>query len=802
MASTIGQILQGSRFEDQIRLETDSIHAGVARYRKLAKDAVDRGDGASLKPAERLLVFWHEPLTQAIREEQRLIARKAPGLGRNLYGPLIWGLDADRIALVTLHEMISKTMAAPGDGVLLVHLSYSIGNAIVAEAHADLLRSDHQADWKELDRRFKNMNIGRVNAWAKKTLEDSMWSRRVCTHTGAMLVNLASKTCSIGYEEWDPAFIHDKRWRDNQKKGVLLLSDQVFQIIEDGHAFRQFLRPRYSPMLIPPCPWEPGTEGGYIKVRTPFISKPSRDQQEALKTADLTKVHEGLNALNSVAWRVCDQTTGVARQVWDEGGGVGKLPKSELEDMPPKPAGMDDEVTRKAWKREAHEVHSRNAKLRGARIEFLQKLSIAESLVDSGPIWFPHQMCFRSRAYPIPIHLNHHGDDIARSLLIFDEAKPLTDRGWRWLKIHAANMWGEDKAVFADRVAWTESRMQEIREFAADPAGTVEQWSRADNPFQFLLACMGLAYPDEVGARLPVQVDGSCNGIQHLCAAGRDAQGGAHVNLLPAERPADAYMAVLQIVCSKVAADLEAGVPEAKMVQGHLERKVCKTPIMCTVYAVTKVGARDQVRGQLEKRGVPREDLYRASSYLSGKVLESVDAVFPEAHRIMEWIKESSRLMCKARPDRCLTWTTPLGMPVVQPYRNLRKVQIRTVMQRLTIGDRDETSPISLSKQVQGSIPNVVHSWDGSHNLRTAHECRERGIAYASVHDAFWTHAETMDELSEVLRDTFVQLHQRPMTSVLLDQWREIYPDVEFPAPPALGDLDLDVVRGSPYFFA
>ena len=38
-------------------------------------------------------------------------------------------------------------------------------------------------------------------------------------------------------------------------------------------------------------------------------------------------------------------------------------------------------------------------------------------------------------------------------------------------------------------------------------------------------------------SRLPVQIDGSCNGLQHYAALGRDARGGGAVNLLPSERP-------------------------------------------------------------------------------------------------------------------------------------------------------------------------------------------------------------------------------------------------------------------------
>jgi DNA-directed RNA polymerase len=38
-------------------------------------------------------------------------------------------------------------------------------------------------------------------------------------------------------------------------------------------------------------------------------------------------------------------------------------------------------------------------------------------------------------------------------------------------------------------------------------------------------------------SRLPAQIDGSCNGLQHYAALGRDSTGGAAVNLRPAERP-------------------------------------------------------------------------------------------------------------------------------------------------------------------------------------------------------------------------------------------------------------------------
>src|SRR3546814_17064020 len=46
-------------------------------------------------------------------------------------------------------------------------------------------------------------------------------------------------------------------------------------------------------------------------------------------------------------------------------------------------------------------------------------------------------------------------------------------------------------------------------------------------------------------SRIPVALDGSCSGLQHFSAMLRDEEGGAAVNLLPAERPQDVYKGVV-----------------------------------------------------------------------------------------------------------------------------------------------------------------------------------------------------------------------------------------------------------------
>lgn len=81
----------------------------------------------------------------------------------------------------------------------------------------------------------------------------------------------------------------------------------------------------------------------------------------------------------------------------------------------------------------------------------------------------PHNLDFRGRAYPIPPHLSHIGDDLSRALLKFAEGKELGERGLRWLKIHAANLFGYDKANFEERVTWVDEHFDQIKECATNP---------------------------------------------------------------------------------------------------------------------------------------------------------------------------------------------------------------------------------------------------------------------------------------------------------------------------------------------
>lgn len=122
-------------------------------------------------------------------------------------------------------------------------------------------------------------------------------------------------------------------------------------------------------------------------------------------------------------------------------------------------------------------------------------------------------------------------------------------------------------------------------------------------------------------------------------------------------------------------------------------------------------------------------------------------------------------------------------------------------MQKISLVAPD-TGPVAPGKQAAAMAPNYIHSIDASHMLMTARACQEQGIAFAAVHDSYWTHAGTVDQMNVALREQFVLLHEKPLLHLLHKQLSDRYPQAVLPDPPAVGTLDISQVIDSLYFFS
>ena len=136
--------------------------------------------------------------------------------------------------------------------------------------------------------------------------------------------------------------------------------------------------------------------------------------------------------------------------------------------------------------------------------------------------------------------------------------------------------------------------------------------------------------------------------------------------------------------------DAANGVEIAQCLEGQIKRKVIKQTVMTTVYGVTRFGARLQIMKQLKgfflnsqfkksvfhlnslnRAEIPEltpEQVSMGASYLTEKTFLSLQQMFTSAKEIQDWLTDSAKLISSVVGET-VEWVTPLGLPVVQPYR-------------------------------------------------------------------------------------------------------------------------------------
>ena len=312
---------------------------------------------------------------------------------------------------------------------------------------------------------------------------------------------------------------------------------------------------------------------------------------------------------------------------------------------------------------------------------------------------------------------------------------------------------------------------------------------------------------------MPIQLDATCNALQHYAAIARDAEAAQTVNLIDCNAPSGIYGIVarkMSSLCATEAKDQKNPNRDiAAIMANRIDKAIAKGPTMTTNYGATDYGIHTQLFDALEKVHEREPELgfkdfkfrHRAAQYLRDVSQRAISQACPSSSKIMAWIKDSAKRI--AETNQVVRWTSPIGFPVVQPYHRLGKYRIQTLLQSIQIQVENERSPVLVAKQARACAPNWVHSLDAAHALTSVLDSRTIGIDMAIVHDSFWMHAANVDRCSEIIRDRFVKIHQGDPLQQLADEWSLIYPQVHFnPPPEKIGTFDIENVRGAKYAFS
>ena len=650
---------------------------------------------------------------------------------------------------------------------------------------------------------------------------DATWSTAVKARLGAVLLShlLRSATMTVSREdpktghpvrEIQPAFWNTREFSNGKRMGVVRMNAALVEKLSNEPVAFSFSK--HLPMIVKPLPWTGFRKGGFTRqpvkvVRTGPHTQLKRYIQAASKNGDMRQIFAGLDILGKTPWKINRPVFNVMVEAWNQGDAIANIvPNNSEHEYPPEPEQSKDRDAHREWLYRVRKIDNQILSFHSQRCFQNFQMEVARAYLNE-TFYFPHSVDFRGRAYPVPPYLNHMGADNCRGLLMFGEGKELGKEGLVWLKVHLANVFGYDKASFEERRQFTEGHLSEIYNSASSPLKGNRWWLKAEDPWQCLAACIelknALESPDPVKyvSNLPIHQDGTCNGLQHYAALGGDSIGAKQVNLEPGERPSDIYTAVADMVSSEVTKEAKEGNRTAQLLDGKVNRKVVKHTVMTNVYGVTFSGARMQVCRVLEDLipdfpWTPELNIHSASGYVARKIFKALSVMFNGAHHIQAWLGECASRICESlsseqmqwiedhragkpqtsqfsaratndknnmdeqmRFKQSVIWTSPLKMPVVQPYRTTKQRVIKTRLQHISIYEPAIADSVDKRKQLQGFPPNFIHSLDASHMMLSALKCDEVGLMFAAVHDSFWTHAADVDTMNRILRDAFIKMH-------------------------------------------
>lgn len=823
------------RWEDQLALEQEMLAVGTQRVRDQIEKARKKRDMSNLRPYRNLLHDWVLPVAEGVREWIRKgsSAKRGP---KPKALPRLQELDPDTAGLVALKSIL-RMLSIEQRHVLAV--AEEIGTWCEHEARCKKWSEEDPEDWKTNVRHYEqrgsnaaHQRRSRISMFTKHVWERIgwiPWTKPDRQRVGLELINIVIETTRrfriAPDPEWEPKKLAGGAYQ--QRPYIIQpdaeLADYLMAAMDDELVHR----PAYWPTLIPPLDWTGPRDGGYYTpfVKTPFLIRFKAHHEDMHQRAldeyeslDMPLVYAAINHVQQAPWKINERVLAVANAVWDKDLAIAGLPRREPITVPSRPEHLTekdrDTEEYRAWARAASEAHAENAKKVSRVIAYRRAFTVANRMAHEPAIYFPHMLDFRGRMYPIPADLSPQGEDLHRGLLMSAILKPVSEEASVWLAIHLANTFGVDKVSFGERIAWVAQRKALWLGIARDPMEQRE-WMDADDPWQALAAAFEwarwLTEGEGMLSGLPIRVDGTCNGIQHLSAMVRDEHGAASVNLIPSERPRDIYQEVADILTDKLHQQMPNELANLwlHVFKGRAPRSVTKRPVMILPYGGTRSAYSKYTREWLKKHdphgvSIPKDRRKDAVSFLVPIMWEAVSDTVVRAREVMEWLQKCA--LEAAKEGMPLRWITPSGFVVRQFYGAIESTRVKTLLdgQRIDLRAEEYTSVLDRQEQMKGIAPNFVHSMDASALMSCINLLKGEGVTFVTaIHDAYGTVCADMALLAECLREAFVLTYEEDVLEDFRENCRAVAgPRSELPALLKCGELELSEILISQYFFA
>ena len=773
-----------AQIEEQVNFEREAIKQGLERLRKNTRDLENKSYASATVYGCSSISTLLPLVTKRIEDTNLRIRKGCIGKSFKEIHQYLEPIDPGAAAAIALKITFDKVFSYKDKGNLLLTVCESIGTAVEQEAQMQfyekncpgLLNTIQKNYWHNTTGTHQKFVIVRTLIQRYDVPQWTPWHRPNRVKLGGWLLD-----CIMESSGW---FMKETKQQGKKKENCVVPTPEFMSIKDEVMATAELFSPIAYPMLIEPNDWSDSRPGGYL------LNEVMRGHDMVRRGAGCIQgetPYQFLNKIQKVGYRLNPFTIEVAETLMKKGYKVGKfVPIVEIP-LPNKPPDIAENYdSRKQYRRDAAEVLNKNAASFKKSCRTRMTMEAAKLFKDKDEFFIPWSFDYRGRAYPIPAFLTPQDTDFGKSLLKFSEEAYMTPEAEDWLSFQVATSYGLDKAPMRERMRWVAENDEVISAVALDPIGNIHLWEVAEEPWQFLAACDEYHHCvitcDRNYTSLPVATDATCSGLQILAGLCRDARTANLVNVLPGERPADAY--------AVVAEHAKPNVPDS--IKPYMDRKTVKRVVMTVPYNAKPHSNRGYIRDALKEKGVEIEKDDLTATVKAVRL--AMDEVVPGPMAAMKWIEAEVGKAIK-RGDKELKWITPSGFIVTQKLN--KKLFERVTLQLLGRVDirvaTDDSDKVDLLHHKNATAPNLIHSLDAS----LLHLSALRFDAPISlIHDSVLCRATDMGTLSSIVRETYMHLFAE---NSYLESWAEqIGAETK---PPIIGDLAPESVIESTYFF-
>lgn len=427
-------------------------------------------------------------------------------------------------------------------------------------------------------------------------------------------------------------------------------------------------------------------------------------------------------------------------------------------------------------------------------------LGLAKAYSNIHEFYLPVRLDFRGRVNCVSQYLNYQSSELAKSLLLFSKPEKIiktNTRALSYLKAYGANCFGNklDKRSWNERMKWVDDNLGDIINFRNG-----KLILQSDNKLLFIAFCFEYnrllqSYNNDnysFETYLPIRLDATCNGYQHLALLSLDPNLAQEVNLTKStwdDTPKDLYSFIgtnlVSLYRNKLSCNNLTDLDREgynRLASLEILRSVLKPAIMTKPYNVSPI----EIINKLMEKFVPCDNMNDlpywekwfklkddSNILLRQRDFELIRLGLEEilsndlfkVKKLMKYLDTIAKILTKL--NLIIPWGSPSGVDIDQSYLSTHEIRLKPFTyskKTFSLVIPNKHNIYNKKKQIQAFMPNLVHSLDAASlallvdlYFNNSKQINVKNIF--TVHDCFAVTANNVENVMDLLKLVYIKIY-------------------------------------------